>query len=107
MRERFPGFGLHQLEDRSLAWIGELEPVAGYACVVAVSYPATYPYAEPRLDILDPPLEPDAPHRYQDGSICVHKHEWQPERGTAASMIPLLSGWWVAYVHWVKGGGRF
>ncbi len=107
MRDRFPVMELRQAPDGRLLWVGILRPVGDDPCVVAVIYPRTFPYTEPQLLILDPPLVPGAPHRYEDGAICVHRERWDPDRGTAASMVPLAAGWWVAYLNWRATGERF
>lgn len=107
MRGRFPGFRLQQVADGALQWAGALQPIAGVAFIVAVRYPDRYPYDPPRFFVHDPPLSERSPHRYSDGSVCIHKRHWDPMRGTAASCIPLISAWLVAYLHWLQTGEEF
>ena len=106
MRERFPGFSLRQRSD-GLSWEGTLEPVPGRRFRVRLCYPSRYPYQEPVLRVLRPSLRNGSPHRYADGSICVHQSAWNPATGTAASMIPLAAAWLVSYLNWRENGEWF
>ena len=106
MRERFPGFALRMGSDE-LFWEGTLEPVQGRRFRITLAYPSRYPYQEPVLRVLRPRLREGAPHRYVDGSICVHRSGWDPATGTAASMIPLASAWLVGYLNWLETGEGF
>lgn len=107
MRSRFPGFTLIEAEGGDLCWVGILEPVAGREFVLAVSYPDRYPYEEPRIYVLDPPLQPGTPHVYENGALCVHPAgRWDPSR-TVAGSLALASAWLVMYVTWERGGEGF
>jgi ubiquitin-protein ligase len=107
MRRRFPGFVLQRDADRSLYWEGILEPLRGVAYLVRIRYPARYPYAEPTLWLVEPPLVLGTPHTYRGGSICVHRRYWNPETGTAASLAPLLSAWLLLYSVFLATGERW
>ena len=104
MRQRFPQFVLRRAARGLLLWDGVIEPHPGVSFRISVEYPPTYPYQEPVLRVDDPPLRAGAPHRYIDGSICIHKHHWDPATGTAASLVPLVAAWLVAYIHWTRTG---
>jgi len=107
MRERFPHFALRRQPDGHLHWQGVLEPHPGVAFLVRLEYPGRYPYREPRLWVVAPSILPGTPHVYADGSVCVHRERWDPERGTVASMVPVLCAWLVLYVRWIETGERF
>lgn len=107
MHSRFPQLRLHRTEHGALQWVGTLEPIEHVPFLVAVRYPDRYPYEPPRFFVEDPPLHERAPHRYQDGSMCIHKRHWDVMCGTAASCIPLISAWLVAYLHWLHTGEEF
>jgi ubiquitin-protein ligase len=107
MRARFPQLSLRRTEHGALQWVGFLEPVEHIAFLVAARYPDRYPYEAPRFFVEDPPLHDRAPHRYQDGSVCIHKRSWDPMRGTAASCIPLIAAWLCAYCCWLETGEEF
>ena len=107
MEYRFPQFVLRREASGGLAWEGIVEPVADYFFLVMIRYPTRYPYEEPHLRVIDPPLERNAPHVYPDGRVCVHRKNWNPERGTAASMVAVLSEWLSKYVRWLHTGQAF
>lgn len=106
MRERFPHLRLVTLAG-ALQWEGVIEPVPGRRFRIALVYPPRYPYAPPTLWVLTPTIQQGAPHLYADGSICVHRSEWDPMTGTAASVVPLAAAWLVAYLHWRVTGEGF
>ena len=107
MRERFPGFSLRRRQSGELFWEGTLEPVRGRRFRIRLMYPSRYPYQEPVLRVVRPFLRDGAPHRYADGSLCIHRSGWNPATGTAASMIGLASGWLVCYLNWLENGEGF
>jgi len=107
MNERFPGFLLVQSPAGQLTWLGILVPTGGNEYVVSVTYPPDYPYREPSLRVEQPAVEAGAPHLYLDGSLCLHKKDWNPDRATAVGEVSLIAGWLVAYEHWLLTGERF
>lgn len=107
MRSRFPRFALIESHGGGLRWVGMIQPVAGRNFIVSVRYPDNYPYLPPTLFVEKPALRPGAPHRYVDGSICVHKDRWEPATGTAASCVPLAAAWLTAYLAWLAGEGAY
>lgn len=104
MEERFPDFVLQRADDGTLYWEGEVEPFPEEVFLVSVSYPRRFPYERPVLRVEEPPLVKGAPHRYADGSLCIHADKWDPQRATAASCVPLIGAWLVRYVHWLEEG---
>lgn len=107
MHERFRGFRLVRTQDGSLRWIGVLNPTPDSEFVVSLTYPADYPYREPKLRVERPALQGGAPHVYNDGSLCIHRRSWDPSRGTAVSEVPLIAAWLVAYQAWWRHGVPF
>jgi len=96
-------------EREELLWTGLLKPIADLDLEfeVVIVYPANYPYRPPTLWVLRPELEPNAPHTYVDGSLCVYAKNWNPEIGTAASCVTLISAWLIGYLNWLETGVRF
>ncbi len=107
MLDRFPAFTLLRGADGALRWEGWLEPVPARRFLISVRYPPHYPYAAPVLHVITPSLRSGSPHRYADGSLCVHKMRWDPATGTAASCVPLAAAWLVGYISWVELGESF
>ena len=107
MKERFPDFALERTNTGDLSWRGILEPIGGEWFEITALTPANYPYAAPQLRVVRPELRPGSPHLYADGSLCVHKANWDPMRGTVASTIPLAAAWLVGYLNWARTGEGF
>ncbi len=107
MCNRFPGFSLIEDASGQLLWVGVLEPQPQERFLVTLEYPKDFPYRAPALWVLEPPLAAGAPHVYADGSVCIHQTTWDAHRGTAASCVPLLSAWLLAYVVWLQTGERY
>lgn len=109
MHERYPRMRLQLHQSGELGWEGALEPFPGARFRVSLSYPANYPFAEPVARVLEPPLRAGAPHVYQNGSLCIHRQgeTWNASKHTAASRVPLIASWLVAYMHWTQTGERF
>lgn len=107
MRERFPGFVLTRTAGGVLVWRGTLRPAEGATFEISATMPAPYPYVAPELRVERPPLLAGAPHLYANGTLCVHKANWDPTRGTVASVIPLAAAWLVAYLNWARSGEGF
>jgi hypothetical protein len=107
MEDRFPQFRLIRMPGGELAWVGYLRPTGGSEYLVSLTYPARYPYREPKLRVERPRLRDNAPHTYLDQSLCVHRSSWDPQRSTAVSEVPLIAAWLVAYENWVRTGEGF
>jgi hypothetical protein len=109
MAQRFPRFVLRRRISGELFWDGFIEPQPNALFRVTLTYPSEYPYREPALHVVDPPLRHGTPHVYigASGWICVHRRQWNPATGTAASLVPLIAAWLVAYIHWLRTGESF
>jgi len=107
MRERFPQFALTRSPGGLLVWRGVITPVNGAAFEISVTMPARYPYEAPELRAEVPRIRPGAPHVYANGSLCVHRLNWDPMRGTVVSVIPLAAAWLVGYLNWTRSGEPF
>jgi len=107
MRERFPQFVLTRSSAALLVWRGVLVPVEEASFEISVTMPSRYPYLTPELRAERPRLQPGAPHLYANGTLCVHKLNWDPMRGTVASVIPLAAAWLVGYLNWTRTGEQF
>ena len=107
MRERFPQFVLTRSPVALLVWRGVLEPLKGVLFEVSVTVPSHYPYVAPELGVERPQLRAGAPHLYANGALCVHRLNWDPTRGTVASVLPLAAAWLVGYMNWSRTGEQF
>ena len=104
MRRHFPGFKLMQLRGGLLAWRGRLRLSGGASYVVSAELPSRYPYEAPVLRVLTPSLVGGCPHRYADGSLCVHLNTWSPHTGTVVQTIANAADWLLHYQGWRRTG---
>jgi hypothetical protein len=95
-------------------WTGPIEPSA--LCeryTVAIAW--TGGTKRPNVRVVAPKLQDRAdkkvPHRFPDGSLCLHLYEeWRPEMLISQSIIPWASEWlafyevWRATGEWLGGG---
>jgi ubiquitin-protein ligase len=107
MSERFPTFVLTRSSAGLLVWRGVIRPIDDVSFAITATTPARYPYEAPELRVEQPPLRLGAPHLYASGALCIHKQNWDPMRGTVASVIPLASAWLVGYLAWLRTGEIF
>lgn len=72
-------------------------------------------HSMPKIFVLAPDLDarrPErVPHRYADGSLCLHRPEqWSPGDSIASTIVPWISLWlyyfeiWVITGKWLGGG---
>jgi len=104
MRVHFPGFRLFKLPGGRLAWRGWLRVRDGRGYQVSAELPERYPYAAPTLRVLSPALVGGCPHRYGDGSLCIHLNHWNPMTGTVVQSIANAADWLRCYQHWRRTG---
>jgi len=107
MAQRFPQFVLTRDPGALLVWRGIVEPIPGTRFEITATMPARYPYEAPELRVERPRLRAEVPHLYANGTLCIHKQNWDPMRGTVASVIPLASAWLVGYLAWLRTGQAF
>lgn len=97
MQENYPQFVLKADAKKQLFWDGILQTNFGTLYRVNISYPQAYPWQKPRLEIIDPRLRGDAPHRFVDGSLCIYPSGWNYKQATAPAAVPLIAGWLALY----------
>lgn len=110
MRARFPHFMLQTTPNGELEWLGSVEPIPGREFLITIAYPPWYPNEEPIIRVQYPALDPRTPHVYSraTGHICVHKQgDWNPDRHTAASCVPMVAVWLFTYMLWRDYGEPF
>jgi hypothetical protein len=86
-------------------WIGMLQPsVESPKYVLRIIYALN---KHPSVDVLNPKIRDNAPHRFADGSLCLYypdDGDWNPHAFIARTIIPWASSWLYFYEHWLKSG---
>lgn len=107
MQENYPQFVLKADAKKQLFWDGLLQTNFGSLYRVNISYPETYPWQKPKLDIVHPGLRRDSPHRFADGSLCIYPDNWNYKQATAPAAVPLVAGWLALYEVFLRTGQRW
>jgi ubiquitin-protein ligase len=107
MAQTHPQFVLKKDRKGQIFWEGYLQTNFGTLYLVNILYPANYPWDKPKLQIVDPPVRHDAPHRFVDGSLCAYPDDWGPKRCTAPAAVPLIAAWLALYEVFLRTGERW
>ena len=104
MRVRWPQF-THAGNAQASVWRGQLAPTdesAPYEISVAYRLGGV-----PKARVLKPAIQPAAPHRYGDGSLCLYwpvEWDWRGDRLIAETIVPWTSHWLYLYELWQVTG---
>jgi len=104
MSQHFPQFVLMKGLNGQLMWRGVLEPEDGRQFLVSAELPEHYPGLPPALHVLQPEIIQGCPHRYTNGSLCVHRKNWVPASGTVVQAIADAADWLRHYRGWRQTG---
>jgi len=107
MQENYPQFVLKADEEKQLYWDGLLQTNFGTLYRVNINYPQAYPWQKPKLEIVQPQVQPNAPHRFSDGSLCVYPDNWNYKQATAPAAVPLIAAWLALYEIFLRTGQRW
>jgi hypothetical protein len=104
MQRAYPQFACRGTRGR-YTFRGDLQPNAeGETYAVEVT---CRPGAIPRVRVLSPVLDDDAPHRFKDGSLCLFHpriFEWHGGRLVSDYIVPWTAAWLFFYEHWLDLG---
>lgn len=101
MREAFPQFTPSPSRG-GIIWRGSLRPTIDspvYNMVILHPFDRT-----PNVQVARPRIDPRAPHRYPDGSLCLYWPEewrWSPKERLADSIVPWAALWLYYYEIWL------
>ncbi len=99
MAVTFPSF---RYDARRKTWRGCLKPTddsPAYRVKLTYRLPRS-----PQVWVTRPVLHPDAPHRYQDGSLCLYyprDGDWHAGRFIAETIVPWAAEWLFYYEAWL------
>ena len=102
MSASFPQF---RYSGQTAHWRGALRPQrCSPEYVVEVQYRGK---RAPRAIVRRPEIDPAAPHRYADGSLCLYypcDWHWTGEKNIAHTIVPWTAFWLYCYEHWQEDG---
>jgi len=104
MAENYPQFVLKSDDNKRLFWDGMLQTNFDTLYRVNINYPMSYPWQKPKLEIVQPQIDPFAPHRFADGSLCVYPKGWNHKQATAPAAVPLIAAWLALYEIFLRTG---
>ncbi len=108
MLAAFPAFTFayeKQKGKRLPTWRGTLQPLDTsplYQIKVCYRFHKT-----PNVWVLAPTLRPDAPHRYNDSSLCLYyprDGSWTPQIPLSCTFVPWTALWLAFYEYWLGTG---
>jgi hypothetical protein len=107
MRQNFPGFAAYGRCGRYV-FKGNLQPTAR-----SPQYRIRIEYCldeHPRVFVVAPEIEANAPHRYKDKSLCLFhpkNFDWTNSCLLAKYTVPWAAAWLMFYEIWLKTGKWF
>ena len=105
MKRYFPGF---RFSRNKSTWTGTLKPSENSPkYLVRIIYKLT---DNPSVVVLRPPIREAAPHRFEDGSLCLYYFRdgsWGRNKKIAQTIIPWTAEWLRFYEIWLFSGEWF
>lgn len=104
MKALFPDLHYQQREGKDL-FIGKLyinEDILPYR--ILIEYRGNI---RPLVKVLSPAIKEDAPHRHEDGSLCLYRpdyYKWNSSKLLAKDIIPWTAAWIYFYEYWLQTG---
>lgn len=108
MQRDFPGFE-YRRSNHVPTWYGSLQPTETSP---VYSIKIVYRFAgrrskSPRVWVTSPEMRPDAPHRYDDESLCLYfprDGDWTPDKFISKTIVPWAALWLAFYETWLDNG---
>jgi hypothetical protein len=107
LAREYPGFEMDVDDDGTPfahGFIGPNEVIKGRYHLLLVIPPAYGNGALPLSFVLEPAMPPGAPHRYQDGSLCLDHSGAFTRKSTLVTFLAWVSVWLVLYEEWIETG---
>ena len=104
MHGLFPQFK-YRREHQCPTWRGTLQPTDNspqYGVKITYLYPSS-----PKVWVVAPPIDLDAPHRHSDNSLCLYypkDRSWHRENFVAKTIVPWAVEWLALYEIWCITG---
>lgn len=107
LTNEYPGFQMDVDDDGTPyahGWIGPNEKLLHSYHVLIVIPPGYGHGAMPAAHVLDPLLRQGAPHRFQDGGLCLDHSGAFTRKSTLVTFLAWVSVWLVLYEGWCETG---
>jgi len=94
---------LVRLPNGQYAWVEQLTSIGGQPYTIAITYPERFPHEPPLAFVLKPDVS-GAPHRFQDGSLCLFDHNANATsvKTTAIVVRNRAVVWFALYEVWLQ-----
>jgi hypothetical protein len=104
MTAKFPGFSFYKISCSNLGWTGQLKPQEDSPVyTVKIEYDVDHP----RVYVIKPKILDNAPHRYDDGRLCLYYPKDMSFDETSLisdTIVPWTAVWLYYYEIWLKEG---
>lgn len=88
-----------------MAWVGTLQPTPeSPVYTVRLSFNRA---GLPIVKVLSPTLRSDAPHRFTNGALCLHRPQdrhWTSDQFVSTTIVPWTAFWLHFYEIWMDTG---
>lgn len=105
MRTWFPSFCVTRSQDRGLIFEGTLSPDRGGSeYLIEIEHKRDW---HPKVRVLSPTLDPEAPHVYDDETLCLYHPQvrrWKRGDLLAKTVVPWTAFWLYNYESWLVDG---
>lgn len=103
----YPDFRVNVEDDGTIyahGWIGSNISIRGRYHVLLVLPPSYSSGAMPLVNVIEPRLADGAPHRFQDGALCLDHSGAFTGRSTLVTILAWVSMWLCLYEGWLETG---
>ncbi len=104
LKAHFPDFSFYASNGRVASVKGYLWTNSRKRYYVKIYLPLKYPYQMPRIELPVGTVDPDCPHTYSGGDLCVMKSEQWSTTFSIAFMAAKAAVWLNKYDLWLKKG---
>ena len=102
----FPSFALLGVGGQISAAEGAIETQNGNTYRIRIVL-ANYPFSLPKIHPIGWSVRPEAPHKFNDGSICIMRSDQWRQRFTVALVAAKSAIWLAKYEIWKRNGHRW
>ena len=101
---KFPSFEFYKYSCSNIGWIGKLKPTE---LSPLYTVKIEYHHRHPKVYVIEPKILHNAPHRYEDGSLCLYYPKdmsYSEISIIAETILPWTVEWLYYYESWLNEG---